>query len=182
MSHERRVAGILLVLGFALLMVTAALFATSQSNAPGLQNAALVSGLVVTLLGLATLEFVVSDAGERILGRLGTIAFLVGSLGWVITDTLALHGVPWVFEFERTYVVLACFAVAAYGWAILRSGVLPLWVGRMAIGWSLGWAALYLSRLVTAPLGLNLMTFLFGLVLLRRSGPDSRSTLAREGG
>ena len=169
--NERHVAGFLLIVGFGLLMVTAALFVTGSSA--GWQNTALVSGLVVTLLGLAVLELLVRDAGERVLGRVGTIAFLVGSILWIVADTLALRGVPWVFEFEREYVVLACLAVAAFGWAFLRTGVLPSWLGWTAIGWSLGWAVLYLSRFVMAPLGPNLMTFLFGLMLLRRS--ESRS-------
>jgi hypothetical protein len=155
-------------------MITAALFVTNGS--PETQNTALVSGLVITLLGLAILELVVSQVGEQVLGRIGTIAFLVGSVGWIVTDTLALHGVPWVFEFERDYVVLASLALVAHGWAILRSKILPLWVGWMAIGWSLGWTALYVSRLVTAPLGLNLITLLFGLVLLRRNARDLKPT------
>ena len=174
MSTERRTASLLLVLGFGFLMVTAALFATNGS--PGLQNTALFSGLMVTLLGLATLELILSDAGGRVLGRLGTIAFLVGSVGWVVTDTFALHGVPWVFEFERNYVVLACFAVAAFGWAILSTDVLPRWLGWAAIGWSVVWAVLYLSRIVEAPLGPNLIPFLFGLLLFRRSSSRPRIT------
>jgi hypothetical protein len=139
---------------------------------------ALTSGLVVTLFGLATLELVVGEAGERVLGRMATIAFLVGSVGWVVTDTLALHGVPWVFEFERDYVVSTCFAMAAFGWAFLRTGVLPRWLGWTAIGWSLGWAVLYLTGVVTAPLGPNLMTLLFGLLLLRSNTSDSGSPQA----
>ncbi len=169
---ERRVAGVLLIVGFGLLMVTAALFVTSSSA--GWQNTALTSGLVVTLFGLAILELVVRDAGDRVLGRVGTIAFLVGSILWIVTDTLALRGVPWVYENERNYVVLACFAVAAFGWACLRTRVLPRWLGWVSIGWALGWLALYLGRVVTAPLGINLMTLLFGLVLLRRSEPRAR--------
>ncbi len=168
---ERRVAGFLLIVGFALLMVTAALFVTSSSA--GWQNTALTSGLVVTSFGLAVLELVVRDAGDRVLGRLGTIAFLVGSILWIVADTLALSGVPWVFENEKDYVVLACFAVAAFGWAFLRTEALPRWLGWTSIGWAVSWVALYLSRVVTAPLGINLMTFLFGLLLFRRS--ESRS-------
>jgi len=165
--NERHTAGFLLVVGFGLLMVTAVLFVNDSSA--GSQNAALASGLVVTLFGLAILELVVRDAGDRVLGRLGTIAFLVGSLLWIVTDTLALGGVAWVFENERNYVVLASFALASFGWAFLRTGILPRWLGWTSIGWAGGWLALYLSRLVTAPLGLNLMTLLFGLVLLGRS-------------
>ena len=170
-TNERRTAGFLLVLGFGFLMVAAVLFGAGGPDRPALpewQGAALGLGLVVTLFGLATLELTVRDAGERVLGRLGTIAFLLGCISWIVADAFALGGLPWVFELERNYVVLACFALAAFGWAILRTEVLPRWLGWAAIGWSVVWAVLYLSRIVEAPLGLNLITFLFGLMLLRR--------------
>ncbi len=171
MSNERRTAGLLLVLGFGFLVVAAVLFGAGGPDGPALpewQSGALGLGLVVTLFGLATLELTVRDAGERILGRLGTIAFLLGCISWIVADAFALGGLPWVFELERNYVVLACLALAAYGWAILRTEVLPRWLGWTAIGWSVVWVVLYLSRIVEAPLGLNLITFLFGLLLLRR--------------
>ena len=103
---------------------------------------------------------------ERSLSFLGVFR---GSLG----DDLAPGGLPWVFELERNYVVLACFALAAYGWAILRTEVLPRWLGWAAIGWNVVWALLYLSRIVEAPLGPNLITLLFGLLLLRRPAIQS---------
>ena len=152
-------------------MVAAVLFGAGGPGGPALpewQSRALGLGLVVTLFGLATLELIVRDAGERVLGRLGTIAFLLGCISWIVGDALAQGGLTWVFELERNYVVLACFALAAYGWAILRTEVLPRWLGWAAIGWNVVWALLYLSRIVEAPLGPNLITLLFGLLLLRR--------------
>ncbi len=143
---------------------------------PEWQSLALGLGLVVTLFGLATFELVVRDAGERVLGRLGTIAFLLGCVSWIVADAVALGGLPWIFELERNYVVLACFAQVALGWAILRTEVLPRWLGRAAIGWSVVWAALYVSRIVEAPLPLNLITFLFGLSLLRPWPSRPRTT------
>lgn len=178
-SNERRTAGFLLVLGFGFLMVAAVLFGAGGPGGPALpewQSRALGLGLVVTLFGLATLELIVRDAGERVLGRLGTIAFLLGCISWIVADALALAGQPWVFELEQNYVVLACFALAAYGWAILRTEVLPPLLGWTAIGWSAVWAVLYLSRIVEAPLGPNLITFLFGLSLLRRRPSRPRTT------
>ena len=86
------------------------------------------------------------------------------------------RGLPWIFELEQNYVVLACFALVAYGWAILRTEVLPRWLGWAAIGWSVVWAVLYLSRIVEAPLGPNLITFLFGLLLFRRRPSGPRTT------
>jgi hypothetical protein len=152
-------------------MVAAGLFGAGGTGGPIFpewQSGALGLGLVVTLFGLATLELVVRDAGERILGRLGTVAFLLGCISWIVADAIALSGLPFVFELERNYVLLACLAQVAFGWAILRTEVLPRWLGWSGIGWSLVWAVLYLSRIVEAPLGLNLVTFLFGLLLLRR--------------
>ena len=157
-------------------MVAAVLFGAGGPGGPALsewQSRALGLGLVVTLFGLATLELIVRDAGERVLGRLGTIAFLLGCISWIVGDAFALGGQPWVFELEQNYVVLACFALAAYGWAILRTEVLPRWLGWTAIGWNMVWAVLYLSRVVEAPLGPNLITLLFGLLLLRRQAIQS---------
>ena len=170
MSNERRTAGFLLVLGFGFLMVAAVLFTRGPDGPilPEWQSLVLGLGLVVTLFGLATFELVVRDANERVLGRLGTIAFLLGCISWIVADAVALGGLRWVFELERNYVVLACVGQVAFGWAILRTEVLPRWLGWAAIAWSVVWAVLYLSRIVEAPLGINLITFLIGLFLLRR--------------
>ena len=95
MSIERRTAGFLLVLGFGFLMVAAVLFGAGGPDGPALpewQSGALGLGLVVTLFGLATLELTIRDAGERILGRLGTIAFLLGCISWIVADAFALCG------------------------------------------------------------------------------------------
>ena len=109
-------------------MVAAVLFGAGGPGGPALpewQSLALGLGLVVTLFGLATFELVVRDAGERVLGRLGTIAFLLGCVSWIVADAVAVGGLPWIFELERNYVVLACFAQVALGWAILRTESSP---------------------------------------------------------
>jgi len=168
---EGRLAGALLLFGSTLLVFAGILFGVGADQSTSLQrwqSNALSTGLVVTLLGIAVFEFKLRDAGERVLARLGTISFLVGTTLWIAGDAIALSGASFVFEFERDYVVLACVTVAALGAAIVRTRILPGGLGWMAIAWGISWASLYLTRVVEAPLGPNVMTFLFGLLLVRR--------------
>lgn len=150
---ERRVAGSLLVTGFAMLVVAAVLYGDGAYPAGhAWQSNALTVGLVLTLLGLTALQVVLTDSGDRLLARLGTIAYLGGG--------------RFIYELERDYVVLACLAIAAFGGAILRTQILPRWVGGIAVVWAVVWTVLYLDRIFEAPLAPNLITGLFGLVLL----------------
>jgi hypothetical protein len=64
--------------------------------------------------------------------------------------------------------------------AILRTQILPRWVGGAAVVWAVVWTVLYLGRIGKAPLGPNLITGLFGLDLLvhrSKAGPG-RALLA----
>jgi hypothetical protein len=130
------------------------------------QSNTLTVGLVLTLLGLATFQEVITDAGDRLLARWGTIAYLVGVVLWLVGDAIDFAGGRFIFELERDYVVLACLAIAAFGAAILRTRILPRWVGGVAIVWAAVWTVLYLSRIAEAPLGPNLIPALFGVELL----------------
>jgi len=164
---ERRVAGSLLVTGFAVLVVAAFLYGDGTYPAGhAWQSNALTVGLVLTLLGLTAFQVVLTDSGDRLLARLGTIAYLVGVVLWIVGDAIDLAGGRFIFELERDYVVLACLAIAAFGTAILRTRILPRWVGGIAVVWAVGWTVLYLNRIAEAPLGPNLIPALFGLVLL----------------
>jgi hypothetical protein len=170
---ERRVAGYLLVTGFVFLIGAAFLYGYGAYPAGhALQSNALTVGLVLTLLGLTAFQAVLTDSGDRLLARLGTVAYLVGVVLWIVDDAMDLADGRFIFELERDYVVLACLAIAAYGAAILRTRILPRWLGGLAVVWAVVWTVLYLSRIAKAPLGPNLIPALFGLVLLvRRSHP-----------
>jgi hypothetical protein len=164
---ERPVAGSLLVTGFAFLVVAAFLYGDGDYPAGhAWQSNTLIVGLVLTLLGLTAFELVLADAGDRLLARLGTVAFLVGVVLWVVGDAIELT-TGWIISgLERDYVVLACLAIAAFGGAILRTRILPRWVGGIAVVWAIVWTVLYLARIGEAPLGPNLITALFGVELL----------------
>ena len=164
---EQRVAGSLLVIGFAFLVLAAFLygFATYPWGETWQHNV-LSIGLVLTLFGLSVFQLVLIDAGDRLLARLGTIAFLVGVVMWLVGEAIALDSGRFIFEFERDYVVLACVAIAAFGGAVVKTTILPRWVGVTAMAWAVVWGILYLARVAEAPLGPNLITGLFGLELL----------------
>ena len=163
---ERRVAGSLLVSGFAVLVVAAFLYGDGDYPAGQTwQSNALTVGLVLTLLGLTAFQVVLTDSGDRLLAQLGMIAYLVGVVLWIVGDSIDLAGGTPVF-LERNYVVLACLAIAAFGAAILRTPVLPRWVGGLAVVWAVVWTVLYLTGIAEAPLGPNLVPALFGLELL----------------
>ena len=164
---ERRVAGSLLVTGFAVLVVAAFLYGDGAYPAGhAWQSNALTVGLVLTLLGLTAFQVVLTDSGDRLLARLGTVAYLVGVVLWIVDDAIDLAGGRFIFELERDYVVLACLAIAAFGGAILRTRILPRWVGGIAVVWAIVWTILYLARIGDAPLAPNLIPALFGLELL----------------
>jgi hypothetical protein len=166
---ERRVAGYLLVTGSAVLVVAAFLYGNgAYPSGHAWQSNALTVGLVLTLLGLAAFQVVLTDSGDRLLARLGTIAYLVGVVLFIADDAIDLAGKGFIFELERDYVVLACVAIAAFGAAILRKRILPRWLGVTAVVWAILWAVLYLTHINEAPLGPNLIPALFGLALLVR--------------
>ncbi len=114
--NERRIAGALLVLGFGLLMVRAALVTLDDASLSRGSADALQAGLITTILGMAILELALQKAGQQVLGRLGAIAYLIGTLGWLVAAAMG----TFTFELERNYVLLACVSVAAYAWAMLR--------------------------------------------------------------
>ena len=164
---ERRVAGSLLVTGFAILVVAAFLYGNGAYPAGhAWQSNALTVGLLLTLLGLTAFQVVLTDSGDRLLARLGTIAYLVGVVLWIVADAIDLATGRFIYELERDYVVLACLTIAAFGAAILRTHILPRWVGGMALVWAIVWTVLYLNRIAEAPLGPNLIPALFGVELL----------------
>ena len=174
--EQRRVAGSLLVTGFAILVVAAVLYGFGAYPAGHVwQSNALTAGLVFTLLGLTAFQVVLTESGDRLLARLGAVAYLLGVALWIVDDALDLAGAGFIFELERDYVLLACLAIASFGGAILTTRILPRWVGGLSVAWAVAWTVLYLSRIGKAPLGPNLITGLFGLeLLIHRSHAASR--------
>ena len=158
-----RVAGWILLGGFAALIPAVLLFLAGSPWKP----AVLAFGLVVSLFGLIAFEEALRDRGERLLPRFGTAAFAIGTISFIAHDALGQGTGHYTFELERVYTVLACVAIALFGWSSLRSKALSSAIGWVAIAWAFLDGYLYVSRTFIPPLGPNLALLMFGAALVR---------------
>ena len=146
-----------------------------------------ISGVIVTILGLAMLTTLFWDAGDRAFSPLGLIAFAFGAVLWVIHLAFRLRIDPWAAqETAKTavmpefyvpltlwthalfviYTVLAFSAMVAYGGAMLTTHVLPQWVGWTAIVYSLAGLGLLAFTGDAPPFLHHLVPLLIGILLL----------------
>jgi len=149
-----------------------------------------ISGIIVTLLGLAMLTTLLRDARDRIFSYLALIVFLFGNVLMVIyiafplgveplaaQETVRTGVVPdyyvqltlWTQPLFVIYTILAFSALAAYGGAILSTRVLPHWVGWLALVYGLAGLVLVGFAAGNVPPFLHyLMPIVMGILLLLR--------------
>jgi hypothetical protein len=166
-----------------------------------------ISGLIVTLLGLAMLTTLLWEAGDRTFSYLALIVSLFGDVLMVIYLAVPLGIVPsaaqetvrtgvvpgyyvqltlWTQPLFVIYTILAFSALAAYGGAILSTRVLPHWVGWLSIVYGL--AGLVLAGFTAGnvpPFVHHLVPIVIGVLLLLRrsrvpSEKDERQRLASQ--
>ena len=103
----------------------------------------IVSGYLVMALGLAGLSSLMRQAGDPLLSDLGLTAFIMGAVLVTVVEVswLTKAGLPdgLTGALVRIFVVLAFLAHAAYGAAMLQTGLLPGWLGWTTIIWNIGW-------------------------------------------
>ncbi len=149
-----------------------------------------ISGVIVTLLGLAMLTRLLRDAGDRTFSYLALLAFLFGDVLMVIyiafplgveplaaQETVRTGVVPdsyvqltlWTQPLFVIYTILAFSALAAYGGAVLSTRVLPHWVGWLALVYGLAGLVLAGFTAGNVPPFLHyLMPIVVGILLLLR--------------
>jgi hypothetical protein len=98
-----------------------------------------IGGVLATVLGLALLEDMLRAADEPVLSRLGMVAYLCGAVVVIVAETAYLGKRDWVYPQIVLYVVLAFLAQAAFGAALLQTGLVAGWVGWVTIIWNLAW-------------------------------------------
>ena len=166
-------------------------FAAAHQFAFVTRDGGFLGGVVLTMLGFAALTATFRSAGERLLSELALFSYLLGAVFWVMhlafrltatlvaaPETVATGVVPAYFNAAPlagffsflfgVYWVLANVAIAAYRAAVLRTQVLPAW---------LGWTAILLSLLFALtglggdlfPLYIHAIPFVMGVVLLLRA-------------
>ena len=104
----------------------------------------IIAAVLATVLGLALLEDLLRIAGDSGFARLGMMAYLVGAVVVVVAETASLGGRNFVYPQIVLYVVLAFLAQAAFGAALLRTGLVAAWAGWATVIWNVGWLLIML--------------------------------------
>ena len=91
------------------------------------------------VLGLALLEGILGNAGEPAFSAVGHGDLSIGAVVVVVAETAFLGKHEWNYTQVVLYVVLAFLAQAAFGVALLRTGLVVGWVGWVTIIWNLAW-------------------------------------------
>lgn len=98
-----------------------------------------IAALLTAVVGLTLLERLLEAAGDLILAPAGMVIFLVGAVLVIVAETFALSRQEWLYAPIVVFIVLAFLGQAIFGAALLRTALLPAWIGWTAIFWSLGW-------------------------------------------
>jgi hypothetical protein len=128
------------------------------------------------------------DAGERGLSLLAFNLFLFSQIFmifqgtfhssvtvWAAKELSQTGSVPELFEplwrwmystVQEVYVNVGLLAFAAFGWAILRSGLLPAWLGWALIGWAIIWLILFLFQQDNLPIILFVPPLVIGFTAI----------------
>lgn len=144
------------------------------------------------ILLVSGLALVAALLGDATLARLGLTIFTIAAVMWVVfsayratvpiqvADMMASGGsIPayhqalaqWAGALFTTYATLAFLSLAAYGGAIIQTGLLAGWVGWATVIFSLGLLLLMLVMGDTLPYFHYLPPLLIGILLLIRDSP-----------
>ncbi len=148
-----------------------------------LMRALVVFG-ILQLIGFGVLASTLTEAGERTLALISFGLWVLGSAAAVIRTVFdgtvtvwagerwaETGSVPEVYEPLNAFAqnstlfseVAWFLAAAGFGWAILRAGIVPSWVGFVAIGWSVIWLVVPLLLRRDLPAALALYPIIFGV-------------------
>jgi hypothetical protein len=98
-----------------------------------------IAALLTAVLGFTLLERLLEAAGDRILAPSGMAILLIGAGVVILAETFFISRQEWVYAPIVAFVALAFLAQAIFGAALLRTALLPGWVGWATILWNLGW-------------------------------------------
>lgn len=135
------------------------------------ERGAILAAVILTAIGLVSLEGILGDTNGRVLARLGASAYFFGAVLVVAAEAMRLPEGQASYPLIVIYVVLAFLGQAAIGGALLQSNLLPAWIGWTTIGWNAG--LLVILPLITPgdiyfPVQHHLMPLMIGIALLWR--------------
>lgn len=177
---ESRWTGTLLILSSLVFFIAAILFTIRFlwelpiGRTPSFflwERTLVIAALLATLLSFTLLKKVLESAGDRILAPMALMLFLVGAVLAVVAETMSFPSDDIVYPPIVAYVVLSFLGQATFGMALLRTSLLPGWVGWVTVIWNL---AMLVFLVVTKPQDMYypwlhyIAPLLMGITLLRK--------------
>lgn len=145
-------------------------------------------GWILQLLGFGMLTIRLGEAGERTMSSLALISLGVAAVFGALEATFHMSVTTWAAQeaarssnapsfyeplrhwlnvsIQVIYTGLGLLALAGYGWALIQTQLVPLWIGWATVGWSLLWIVALLMGLGTIPAVLFVMSPVIGIALL----------------
>jgi hypothetical protein len=154
---ELRLTGMLLIFSSVIFMVAATFFTIRfilelpVGTTPAFflwERSLVIAALLAALLSVTLLKRVLEAAGDNILAPMALVLFLVAAILAVVAETMSFPSDNIVYPPIVAYVILSFLAQAIFGMALLRTGLLPKWVGWVTVIWNL---AMLVFLVVTKP-------------------------------
>jgi hypothetical protein len=145
---EQTAAGWLLILSWIIFMPGGVLYAGSNIWNWPIKNTHryllwergfVMTALLSAVVGFSILEGMLAAAGDKILAPAGMALLLIGAAVVIFAEAYSISRQEWLYAPTVVFVILAFLAQALFGGALLRTGLLPGWIGWLTILWNLGW-------------------------------------------
>lgn len=145
---ERQIAASLLILSSFVFLVAGFMFTVRviwkqpAGQTPTFllwERSFVIAAFLTSLMGFVLLAGMLQNAGDTVVARLALALYLVSAVVVVVAETSYLYIGERVYPQIVAHVVLAFLAQAAFGVALLRTGLVAGWVGWATIIWNLTW-------------------------------------------
>jgi len=149
---ERRLTAALLIGCFAVFVVGGMLYTgraiwkwpVAQTNTYLLwERGWIIAAALVNLLGFVMLAGLLQNAGDTVIARLALTLYVVATGVLLVAEGTLMFNRQWIMPQVVIYVVLAFLLQAAFGVALLRTGLVASWAAWSTIIWNLGWLAFF---------------------------------------
>lgn len=143
---ELRLTGMLLILSSVIFLMAAILFTIRFlwelpiGRTPSFflwERSLVIAALLAALLSFTILKRVLEAAGDGILATMALVLFLVAAVLAVVAETISFPSDDIAYPPIVAYVVLSFLGQVLFGMALLRTGLVPAWVGWVTVIWNL---------------------------------------------
>jgi hypothetical protein len=183
-SSESRLTGRLLIFSSVIFLVAAIMFTIRFlwelpiGRTPSFflwERSFVIAALLATLLSLTLLKRMLEAAGGGMLASMALVLFLVAAALAVVAETISFPSDDIAYPPIVAYVILSFLGQTVFGVALLRTGLLPRWVGWVTVFWNL---AMLVFLIVAKPEDMYypwlhyVAPHLIGIALLRKGKHD----------